>query len=287
MAKTAASDPTDVPTGVAEERVDALYGLPLDGFTPARDALAKELRMEGQREAAEWVKGLRKPSGPAWVVNQLARTQGAEADALRAAGRALREAHERLMAGEGRSDELRNAADRQREAIAGLTDKAHGLLDSSGHPPSPSALEKTRQTLEAVALDEETRTAFAVARMTRESRPVGLGLMGTAPSAPKATKARRAKEERPGRDESRAKERAKLRRELESAKEEERTQWRAVETAEQEVEQARREIERVQARLGTTEAELEHARVAHGDASTRVEELEEAVEKVADSRSSI
>ncbi len=146
---------------MAEERVDALYGLPLDGFTPARDALAKELRMEGQREAAEWVKGLRKPSGPAWVVNQLARTQGAEADALQAAGQALREAHERLMAGEGRSDELRNAADRQREAIAGLTDKAHGLLDSGGHSPSPSALEKTQQTLEAVASEENARRVLA------------------------------------------------------------------------------------------------------------------------------
>jgi hypothetical protein len=101
-----------------------------------------------------------------------------------------------------------------------------------------------------------TGACLAVAGLTRESRPVGLGLMGTAPVAPKATKARRAKEELPGRDESRAKERAKLRRELETAKEEERTQRRAVETAEQEVEQARREVERVQARLGTAEAEL-------------------------------
>ena len=49
MAKTDASDPTDVPAGVAEERVDALYGLSLDEFTAARDALAKDLRKGGAR----------------------------------------------------------------------------------------------------------------------------------------------------------------------------------------------------------------------------------------------
>ena len=68
MAKTEASDPTDVPAGVAEERVDALYGLSLDEFTPPA-TLAKELRGARQREGSEWVKGLRKPSAPAWVVN--------------------------------------------------------------------------------------------------------------------------------------------------------------------------------------------------------------------------
>lgn len=118
MAKTAVSDPTDVPAGVPADGVDALYGLPLDEFTPARDALAKELRREGQREGAEWVKGLHKPSAPAWVVNQLARTQAPEVKELQTAGQALREAHERLGAGEGRADDLREAADHQDRAVA-------------------------------------------------------------------------------------------------------------------------------------------------------------------------
>jgi hypothetical protein len=46
MAKAAASDPTDIPPEVPDERVDALYGLPLDEFTAARDALAKGLSVE-------------------------------------------------------------------------------------------------------------------------------------------------------------------------------------------------------------------------------------------------
>jgi hypothetical protein len=56
MVKAAASDPTDIPPEVPDERVDALYGLPLDEFTAARDALAKDLRKEGERPGAEWVK---------------------------------------------------------------------------------------------------------------------------------------------------------------------------------------------------------------------------------------
>jgi hypothetical protein len=46
--------------------VDRLYELPLDEFVAARDALAKE-----RKDPA--VKKLRKPTVPAWAVNQLAR----------------------------------------------------------------------------------------------------------------------------------------------------------------------------------------------------------------------
>ena len=55
--------------------VDELYGLPLDRFTPERNALARELRNLGERERGAEVAALRKPSVAAWAVNQLARTQ--------------------------------------------------------------------------------------------------------------------------------------------------------------------------------------------------------------------
>jgi hypothetical protein len=277
MAKTPESDPIDVPAGVSEERVDALYGLPLDEFTSARDALAKELRKEGQQEAAAWVKGLRKPSGPAWVINQLARTQGVQVKELQAAEQAMRERHERLMAGEGGSEELQDAAGRQREAITGLIEKAHGLLDSSGHGPSRATLEKARQTLEAVALDEGTRAAFAAGRVTRETRPVGLGLMAAPAPAPRKAKARGADQGRAGRDKSRANQRAKLRREHEAAKGEERRQRQAVERAQQGVEEARGELEQAQSRLAEAEAKLESARRAHSEAQSRVDETDRAL----------
>ena len=52
---------------------DDLYALPLDGFTPARDARAKEFKAGGDKELAERVRKLKKPSTAAWVVNLLVR----------------------------------------------------------------------------------------------------------------------------------------------------------------------------------------------------------------------
>jgi len=66
-------DPIEIPDRAPEDAVDALYGLPLDEFTPRRDELVKELRGAGKRDEAAWVKALRKPSATAWLVNQLAR----------------------------------------------------------------------------------------------------------------------------------------------------------------------------------------------------------------------
>ena len=172
MAKAAASDPTDIPPEVPDERVDALYGLPLDEFTAARDALAKDLRKEGECPGAEWVKALRKPSG------------------------------------------------------------SHRAGAESGEVAARSTAEDDKAAERAVA--------------------------------------------------SRAKERAKLEKQLQAAWEEERSGGRAVETAARQAEQARREAERAKAHLEETEAELERARAAHLEASSRVEELGRAVESDGD-----
>ena len=56
-----------------EPRIDALYALPLERFTPERDALAKDLAADGDRAGAARVKALRKPVVAAWAVNALAR----------------------------------------------------------------------------------------------------------------------------------------------------------------------------------------------------------------------
>lgn len=45
-----------------ERELDSLYQVPLGEFTAARDELAKRLRDEGEREQAEEVKKLRKPT---------------------------------------------------------------------------------------------------------------------------------------------------------------------------------------------------------------------------------
>src|SRR5919202_1156757 len=86
---------------MAADDADDLYGLALDAFVPDRDALAKRLRADGDRAAADEVKALRKPSVAAWAVNQAVRSQPKAARALWDAGDALIAAQDDLLAGRG------------------------------------------------------------------------------------------------------------------------------------------------------------------------------------------
>ena len=56
-----------------EEAAGRLYGLPLEDFTRERDAAARELRKAKEREAADAVAKLQKPSQGSWAANTLAR----------------------------------------------------------------------------------------------------------------------------------------------------------------------------------------------------------------------
>src|ERR1043166_9313928 len=52
-----------------EREIFAVYRGPLEQFVRRRDALAKELRASGRREAADLAKALRKPGRSAWALN--------------------------------------------------------------------------------------------------------------------------------------------------------------------------------------------------------------------------
>jgi hypothetical protein len=164
------------------EDVDRLFGLPLEDFVRERDALAKRLRGEGDREGADAVKALGKPSAAAWAANQVLRTQRNDARALLAAGRELADAQERMLAGKGAPADLRGAAERERDAVDRLVAAAAGLLDGRGRGLSPALLDRVRDTLHAVALDSEAHEEAAAGRLGHERRAVGFG--GPAPAAP-------------------------------------------------------------------------------------------------------
>src|SRR4029079_16990871 len=55
-----------------DSEIDRLYGLALEEFRKERDALARRLRADGNRDDAASVAELRKPVLAAWVVNRLA-----------------------------------------------------------------------------------------------------------------------------------------------------------------------------------------------------------------------
>lgn len=155
-----------------------LYGLPLEQFTAERNALAKRLRQQGDRERAAEVAKLRKPSVAAWAVNQLVRTQKREFDALLKAGDALQQAQAGLLGGDVDPAELREAAEAERGARERLTAKARGLLSAEGHELQPAKLEQVSDTLHAAAIDEQSRAQVRDRCLVRELRHAGLGAPG-------------------------------------------------------------------------------------------------------------
>jgi hypothetical protein len=132
-----------------EQALDRLYTLPPEDFTAARNELAKSLRDEGRRAEADAVRGLRRPSPAAWVLNQLARARAKEIRGLVEAGERLRK-----IQASGKGD-LRAATQAERAAVAGLLDQARSILEESGRAPTEATLRPVRTTLAAAAADRE------------------------------------------------------------------------------------------------------------------------------------
>jgi hypothetical protein len=157
-----------------DDEIDRLYGLPLEEFIPARDALSKELRDTGRRGEATAIKKLPKPTVAAWAVNQAVRSQPRAARELWEAGDALAAAQEAVLSGKGSGADLREAAERERAAVDPLVDAARGLLTSSGGDLSETTIDRVRATLQAAAIDADAREDVAAGRAVRERAPRGL-----------------------------------------------------------------------------------------------------------------
>src|SRR2546423_638852 len=120
-----------------EEAAESLYGLPLDEFTSARNAAAKELRDRGLRAEADEVKALAKPSVAAWAVNQLTRRRHADLDEFLDAAEAAREAQlggteeepRAAQAGERRAHKRGQQAQADAEGAAEQVEKARRELE--------------------------------------------------------------------------------------------------------------------------------------------------------------
>lgn len=163
--------------------IDRLYALPLEEFVAERDALAKRLRKE-DREAADAVKALKKPSVAAWAINQVRRDRP---DDIRRFLDVTEELH-RVYAGLGSAgsrERLAEAAQMQRELIGSLVRCARELLEAGGHASADSTLEKVADTLRAAASDPELREAVAEGRVVREASAAGFGPLETLPPPPK------------------------------------------------------------------------------------------------------
>jgi hypothetical protein len=182
----------DPPKAVPEDALDRLFHGPLEEFTSARNELAKSLRSEGEAEAADWVKSLRKPSRGAWLVNQLATRKADQVRGLLEVGEELRAAQEEMLAGATDREKLRETARREQEAVDSLLRTADAI--GREHGVGAQILTRVGETLQAAAGDPELAEAIRRGRVTKEQRAASIGLVGPAPPARPRDKSARAKE---------------------------------------------------------------------------------------------
>jgi hypothetical protein len=259
---------------LVEQAADELYGLTPGEFTRARDARVKEVRKQ-DREAADAVKALRKPTVAAWALNQLARRRTKDVGRLLKAGDELRAAQEELLGGGDRSA-FQKAAAKERDLVAELSADAAALASEAGQRGS-SLQEKVAETLHAAALDEDTAEELHAGRLVREREAIGGFGAGTtaAPSGP-ARAARGSREpSRPakkgsGRD---AKRPSRARKDVAAAEDAERRQrLAAAQTGER---HARRELD-------SAAGALQHAQERADAAATHAAEAAERAKTTAD-----
>jgi hypothetical protein len=175
----------------SDQQLDELYREHPEGFTAARDRLVKDLRAAGERDEADRVKRLRRPTLAAWLINRAALESPAELERFSTASQDLERAQN--LALEGREEgaaEWRAAAAEERDATASVVDAAKRLARAAGHPPSERALELVGETLRAATGDPELRARVLAGRVEREQTAATVGTPAAA-SAGTASKGKR------------------------------------------------------------------------------------------------
>ena len=154
--------------------VDELFTLAPSEFTAARNALVKQLRADKRREEADEVKALRRPSVPAWALNQVARAHPDAVERVISAGAGVVAAQRRALSGV-RDAGLREASLKRREAIDDVWRLVASVLRGAGAEPQAHRL-AVAGTLEAASLDADVAAVVHAGRLTSDvPAPSGFG----------------------------------------------------------------------------------------------------------------
>ena len=135
-----------------------LYALAPEEFTAARDAAARD---------DKGLKGLRKPSVSAWVVNTLVRREPALLEQLVDLGAALREA---TSARQG--EQLRGLTEQRHQLVQAVTEQAIALV---GRDITQAVRTEVSQTLEAAMADPGSAAAVQSGQLVRALSYAGFG----------------------------------------------------------------------------------------------------------------
>jgi hypothetical protein len=256
--------------------VDELFKLPLGEFTPARNALAAQLKKAGRQAEASAAKTLAKPSVSAWVVNQLYWRHRGLFDRLIEAGDRMR----RAQAGQIAGDSAREAANARREAVTALGKIAEGLLLGAKLGATRDLLRRVTTTLDALSSYGSLPNAPSAGRLTDDVEPPGFEALVGLPAGgkkrpvhepPSRTRPQRAAlATKAVREQQRAAERAARRAEQERRKALAAAEV-AVRDAERTLKAARKQAERAATRLESATADFQAATAAVATAERTLE----------------
>ena len=136
-----------VATRNLDAEIDKLYQLPLEEFTAARNALAKQAGRDGAA-----IKQLQKPPVPAWAVNQLYWDRRPAYDTLVEAAERMRKAHKAVI--EGRRGDLRAAGREHDLALDAALKATVDLLKERGQTVTDASRHAILNTLRALPGEE-------------------------------------------------------------------------------------------------------------------------------------
>jgi hypothetical protein len=267
-------------TSDADARSSQLYELPPEEFTAARNALAAELKAEGDGQGAAAVKALRKPTRAGWAVNRLVRSEPELVDALMGAGGELRQAHRQAASGHG-AEQLRAAAESERAAVEQLMARAPADV-------SPAVAQAMRETLHAASSDDEARELVREGRVVEPLRPVGLGPVpagmrsGAAPAARRKAPASEAERKKAARAAAEAERRAREAhaRALKGARAEEVALRREADAAQRSLERAEQALSRAREAADAADERAKDARRRVRTAKTALSEAERRLARI-------
>jgi hypothetical protein len=276
-----------------DDAADELYGLHPDQFVPRRTELVKAARAAKDRDTANAIGALRKPSLGAWLANVLARESPDEVAALEELGGSLRSAQQELS-----GDALRTLTRQRRELVGALVARARRLARQDGVGVGDSVARDLENTIAAALADEGAARAVAEGRLTTGLEP-GAGFSGGAQPAgsrgrASSTTTRRPPPRRPapgGGDtgggaaaEDRAGERQEEERQEEERRRAREAADRAVERAREERDDADRAVERARARVEQAGSDLDEAEETVRGLRERLERAEAARERAREQR---
>jgi hypothetical protein len=147
-------------TDFVGEATTELYGSDPEGFTERRAALAAQARAAGDRPAAKEIAGLRKPTRPAWMINQLVRADPGLAGRLVQLGDELRAAAAALDGAK-----IRELSQERRRLVDSLIRQA--LQHAGEEAPSAALREDLTATFGAAVADPQVAQELAAGTLLR------------------------------------------------------------------------------------------------------------------------